>query len=264
MEIDTSNEPLALLVDSGHHKEQVYQQFFEDHPNYLLIDELMLNHGLHFNCIISQFSIDTSLICDFAFITKSSLVWRLVLVEIELPHSNLLNKSSIPHPSKNMVKGMAQIDSWRAHMETGLEQVRERLKPLLKPLVANPLEVFYVLVTGQDTRLLNDSAKAWLRLQQRDGFKIYTFKTLSRSYALRKCRQLPVNVLRLDGKAFRYLKLNTLPDVHLNYALNDELKLTVDQKVMLTQCGYNFSAWESGDRILPYGQNPDQYAFKSC
>ncbi|ODT78401.1 hypothetical protein ABS71_01925 [bacterium SCN 62-11] len=256
-----SADPLAQLLDSGEEAELRYQHFFEENPDYLLIPELMHNHGLHLNAVISQFCIDPALKCDFAFLTKSSMEWRLVLVEIERPYQQIFTKVRPPQPTEKMTKGLAQISSWKTHMETGLEQVRNRLKPLLQPLGSNPIKVCYVLVIGRDSNDLTDAGRGWLRNQTSPDFKIYSYMSLVRYFLIRGKNSFPANVIRLDKHAFRFLKIGSAPMDHLYFAQPDELTFTSDDKLKLAGFNIDSDRWErkepwfknpTGDWVFPY------------
>lgn len=70
------------------------QRFLEENSE-LISTPFLLNHHLHFNVLISKFKISDGLISDFAYLTKSSDFWDLVLVEIEDP------KKEYSHPTAN-------------------------------------------------------------------------------------------------------------------------------------------------------------------
>lgn len=254
-------DPLAQILQSGEVDEQRYQHFFEENPDYLLIPELLHNHGLHFNAVISQFNIDPALKCDFAFLTKSSMEWRLVLIEIERPYPKIFTKHRPPQPTEKMTKGLAQIASWKTHMETGLVQVQNRLKPLLRPLGSNPIKVCYVLVVGRDSEELTDAGRGWIRSATGTDFKIYSYMSLVRYFLIRGKNSFPANVIRLDKHAFRFLKIGSAPMDHLHYAQPDELTFSSDDKLKLAKFNIDPERWErkepwfnnpKGDWVFPY------------
>src|SRR5579875_207323 len=53
----------------------------------------LLNHHLHKNAVISKLPISTSLITDFAYLTKSSDEWWIVFVELESQHKKIFNRN---------------------------------------------------------------------------------------------------------------------------------------------------------------------------
>lgn len=239
-------DPLAQLIASGDEKEQTFQTFFEKNPDYLLVTGLLQNHGLHFGAVISQFPIDTGLICDFAFLTKSSVEWRLVLIEIERPYKKIFTKARVPQPAEYMTKGLSQIASWQSHLETGLAQVTQRLRPFLRPLGGNPVKVWYVLVAGRDFQDLDDSGKAWVRTQNRSNFKLYSYMTLARSYVSDRPYER-ANTLRLDGQAYRFLNIAYPPMTQLHYCNSNELLLSPSDRMKLLAYKIDAEAWQRGE-----------------
>lgn len=76
-----------LLLESPEVNEQDCQDFLEKNSE-LIYTPFLLNHGLHFNSIISKFPLDTSLISDLVYLSKSSNSWNIVFVELEHPNKN--------------------------------------------------------------------------------------------------------------------------------------------------------------------------------
>lgn len=96
---------MSDLIERFKHKlddislnENHIQNFLEENTE-LISTPFLLNHHLHFNSIITKFKISDGLISDFAFLTKSTDFWHLVLVELEDPKKKYLqiitNKSSL-------------------------------------------------------------------------------------------------------------------------------------------------------------------------
>jgi hypothetical protein len=73
---------------SGRQKEQVVQDFLENH-SVLIPTPNRLNHQLHFDVIVSKFPLSTELITDYVYLTKSSDTWRVTFVELEMPDKKI-------------------------------------------------------------------------------------------------------------------------------------------------------------------------------
>ena len=69
---------------------------------------------VHFNAVISQFRLNTSLTADFCYLTKSSTTWNLVLVELEPPTVPLFleGKRQVTQTAE-FTQRLAQIQTWR-------------------------------------------------------------------------------------------------------------------------------------------------------
>ena len=80
---------ILSAVDDGDKTvdENTMQDFLEMHTPFIPTP-FMQNHGLHFNSFISKFPVGPWF-TDFAYLTKSTVEWYLVLMEIESPHKKL-------------------------------------------------------------------------------------------------------------------------------------------------------------------------------
>ena len=147
---DLVNEFRALL-ESDEVTEQDCQDFLEKNTELIYTNPFLLNHWIHFGSIISKFPLDTSLVTDFVYLTKSSDVWHIVLVELEHPHKKLFrNNPDTIVPAADLTEAIAQVDSWRDFIHKNHNEVIRRLNPLRKGgLADNPVFFKYLLVIGR-------------------------------------------------------------------------------------------------------------------
>lgn len=75
------NEYIDFVNNHGD-DENALQDYLEKNPRYIPL-QFMLNHGLHLFSIVSKFIISDGLITDFMYITKSSISWNIVFIELE-------------------------------------------------------------------------------------------------------------------------------------------------------------------------------------
>jgi hypothetical protein len=75
--------------------EQAAQDFIEAHTE-LFFPPHLLNHRIHLDLLVSKFRLDTTLVTDFAYLTKSSAEWYIVFVELEDPSKQLFTKKATP------------------------------------------------------------------------------------------------------------------------------------------------------------------------
>jgi len=137
-----------LLLGRPQTRESNLQVFLEDHAEFLLTP-FLLNHGLHFDAVISKLPLGHGLITDFAYLTKSSPMWRLVLVELEghnVPFFRTDRRTLVP--TAEFTGRISQIDSWRDAVGRHKDEILHRLDPLRRPLGRNYVEVCYFLVLG--------------------------------------------------------------------------------------------------------------------
>src|SRR5438874_9676978 len=91
MAVDRLVPAFRRLLANPSTGESEVQSFLEGHSE-LIPTPFLSNHGLHFGAVISKLPLDTSLISDFAYLTKSSRRWDLVLVELEDPGKPIFTK----------------------------------------------------------------------------------------------------------------------------------------------------------------------------
>ena len=183
------NKPDAIafenLLNDAEKNENDIQEFLEDHCEFL-VTPWLLNHQLHLNCVISKFQIGERT-ADFAYLTKSSDKWFLVLVEIERPDKRLFTDSS-KHVgmSAALNEALAQTNVWREYWDEHQSEVRERLRPILVPLgmARNRIELRRVLIIGRsDEKDQNEKRRDRIATTEKDQqIEILTFDTLLRQY----------------------------------------------------------------------------------
>lgn len=233
--------------------EQNCQDFLEQNSE-LIYTPFLLNHHLHLNSIISKFPLDTSLITDFVYLTKSSDFWYIVLVELENPHFKIFNSNlSKPTYSANMNKALAQIYSWQEFISKNKNEVVRRLNPLLTPLKSNPIFFKYLLVIGQGEQKKGSQAmrdRLASRYTQED-ILICTYNSLisnyEHSFVFKK------NILTLEQTYFKIKHLHQEKTRLFAYLLPESLKISPEQKEILIRHGYDIEAWHKGE-LLSYNE----------
>ncbi|MDK1389651.1 DUF4263 domain-containing protein [Sinorhizobium sp. 8-89] len=125
-------EEFKVLLSKPGRQENAIQAFLEQHTTFLPTPGL-LNHRLHLNSIISKFPIGER-VADYAYLTKSSDEWKLVLVELEDAGKKLFTQSS-KHVgfTSEMNDAIAQVDVWREFWNENRRTVLDSLEHLLVP-----------------------------------------------------------------------------------------------------------------------------------
>jgi hypothetical protein len=167
--------------------EQRYQSFIEENSA-LVPREFLLNHGIHFDLVVRKMSLARDYTPDFFYMSKSSISWNLVLVEIEKPGSRYFKDfSNDPHP--DFLKALDQVARWKAWMEVPANRsllIDSTISPIHVPLVMrrNPCEVKYVLVHGRRSESEgNDTRRGLIRARQGQDFRIISYDSLAESLA---------------------------------------------------------------------------------
>jgi hypothetical protein len=294
--LDPAERDFAALLDSGK-PEPAFQAFLESHPEFLVLPHL-LHHGLLEDVLISQFPLDTSLTTDFVYLTKSSVEWRVVLVEIERPDKALF-KESAPYATEHheLTAALAQVRTWAEFVERNREEILRRLRPWMRPLERNPVEFRYLLVIGRDRQLMLHQAMRdrWAALGG-EGMLLATWDTLQRHYRRQRDRDgywrakldkllvgpgdspeslradadrgepplewLPQhrpNIVSLARDKYTFKYLHREPESLFAWVGPDEFTLSTEHRERLLAWGYDILAWERGEMLR--GGKPSKPAF---
>lgn len=239
-----------LLADDGKDENDI-QTFLEQHTELLDTSSWLLNHRLHMNCVIAKFPI-AGRTADFAYLTKSSDRWILVLVEIERPNKQLFTTSSKHVGSSSAFnEALAQTAVWRDYWEQHQSEVRERLLPLLvpSPMARNRIELRRVLIIGRSTG--KDFSQAQrdriASIEDDQKIKILTYDSLLRSYRSgwgeKKCVLSP----RSTGYAIKHL--DGVPKLLFAYVLPEHLSVPAAVETQLRAEGYQMDAWRNNQLL---------------
>lgn len=242
----------------GRQREQVVQDFLEAHTEFIPTPNL-LNHHLHFKCIISKFRLSTALITDYAYLTKSSDCWRVTFVELESPEKTIFQQSA-----KKAMKTSAfnnaidQVRSWKNYVKANTEDVKKRLAPLLRPInmQQNPVTFEYQLIYGRsaEKNLTIERKQEFNSLQQDNDIAILTFDQVKSTYE----NSIPYvkNVLRGTGSGYDFKSMDAGINSMLMHLGPGELFLTDSQQQALIAQGYDIAAWKRGELLTVNGRHP--------
>lgn len=245
-----------LLKDKpplGRQKEQLVQDFLEQHTE-LIPTPNLLNHHLHFECVVSKFPLGTELTTDYVYITKSSAVWRITFVELENPDKPIFNADTRRvTTSAEFNAALSQVRSWNLYLQEHRDDVLRRLDPLLRPLNmrVNPIELhFQLIMGGSANKNLTPERKRHLHQIEKDSeLQILTFDQLVSWY--RNGHRFQKLVLRLTGTQFAFKYMHFEPTQILTFVGPDRLYLSEVERDRLRVAGYEIDKWSTGD-LLTY------------
>jgi hypothetical protein len=249
------NESFQSLLGRRGVPEGAFQSFLEQHPEFL-ITPFLLNHHLHFSALISQLRLSTRLTADFAYLTKSSIQWRLVLVEIERPDIRLfLSGSDQVNVTSEFSKRIAQIHEWKDEIRRSQGALSVALGPLMRPLERNAIDVRYLLIIGRSEEQLQNQRHADRLIHVAgEDVQVSTFDSLLRHYMSERAERW--NILSIRKGVVHFKHLHIPPPSMFAYLHPHELSLTLPQTNKLRSWGYDLSAWQSG-RLLGFnGKKP--------
>lgn len=177
--IGLKTEYFALI--SKNPREQEVQEFLEKNT-YLIPREFIQNHGLHFNLCIRKAPMGSDYICDFMYLSKSTVQWNCVLIEIEKPTSRYFGKKGEKfHHEFN--SALQQINDWRSWFRNQGNKdhfISNAIGFLKTPITHTPIDIKYVLVHGRRSEIENNQIRVdKVYSQQRDDFRIMSFDSLA-------------------------------------------------------------------------------------
>jgi len=251
--IDKFKRTLDEPPPAGRQKEQVVQDFLEKHTE-LIPTPNRLNHHLHFQSVVSKFPLGTELTTDYLYITKSSDVWRVTLVELESPEKRIFTGDlKRTNTSAEFNAALNQVRSWKHYLDENKAEVIRRLEPLLQPMNMrrNPIEFHFQLIIGRsDEKNLSVERKRHFRgLIDETGIELLTFDQLIDWY--RNDQRYKKLVLRLTGSQYAFKYMHFEPTQILSYVGPDRLSLSDDEFQRLKAAGYEMDKWIKGE-LLTY------------
>lgn len=240
---EAPQDGLRALLDEPTVSENDLQAYLERHTE-LLPTPHLLNHQVHFRSVISKFTIGKWK-TDYAFLTKSTVEWRLVLVELEKPQKRLFNQSGkYVEFSAELNSALAQIRTWRDEVTSELPAIRKRIAPLTAHMGGNPLEVWYLLVIGRDSELNTQRRRTRLAKPGEPHLQIMTWDSLLRLQEYgnvdRKC------VLTETANGFSIKHMHRIPQHLFAWVAPEHLRVTARDVTTLEADGYDMKAWKSG------------------
>lgn len=241
---------------AGKQKEQVVQDFLEEHPE-LIPTPNLLNHHLHFQSVVSKFPLSTELVTDYIYVTKSSDAWRVTLVELETPDKSIFTqdtKKTITTADFNAA--LNQVRSWKNFLDDNKAEVIRKLEPLLRPQVMqrNPVEFNYQLVIGRsEDKNLSEARKKHIRgLIKETGIDILTYDSVVNWYENNP--RYTKNVLRLTGTHYTFKHMHLEPLQILSQIGPDYFELSQQHSEQLRAQGYEIDQWRKGHLLTVNGK----------
>jgi hypothetical protein len=250
--VDNSVTEFEALLEQGNVSEQDCQEFLENNTEFLYTP-FLLNHWIHFGSIISKFPLDTSLITDFAYLTKSSDFWHLVLVELEHPYKRLFRRSGGNIiPTAELTAAIAQIHSWQDFIRRNSNEVLRRLNKFRVPLGNNPVRFKYFLIIGRgEEKSGNQEMRDRLVSLGNEDFLIGTYDSLISAY--QEGPKIKKNILRLTRTSFELKYLHRDMGNLLAYLKPDDLVIGHEFRQILAGMGYEMDNWEQGQLLIVNG-----------
>lgn len=242
------------LINAPGIDENNVQAFMEGHTEFLITPHL-LNHHLHFNAVISKFKIGPWS-TDYSYLTKSSDVWRLVMVEIEHPSKQIFKSSKHGAFTAEFNDALAQVHAWRDFLSHSWPEVQRKILPLQGHMAVNDTEFWYVLIIGRDKETaVNASRRRRLAAYlKNDRMQVLTYDSLIRHVesgtAFKKC------VYSETATGFSMKNLGGDPSNVFAHLRPHQFAISAEQRAALSAQGYAMDRWAAGDLLVFNSKRP--------
>ncbi len=245
-------EEFTKLISDSKTNESMIQEYMEQHTELIPFAAHILNHGIHMKSVISKFPIGKDYITDFAFLTKSTICWNLVLVEIEDSNKKMFITRSETDFTAQFNHAYSQIQSWKAHIERDDCEVKKQIEKIRKPLEDNIVRYKYVLVYGRDEELKGSDRRRQMLLQKcSDDIRVMTYDSLISQLDTFTSWGID-SIIVLKTKGSQNFEIKRLPDGDIDTALFAymracDLVVSKDIKNQLINLDYQIDEWEKGE-----------------
>lgn len=168
------------LVDAKE-GEQKYQDFLEKHTEFIP-RQFVQHHGIHHQLVLRKLSLGSEYKTDFFYLSKSSVQWNCVLIEIEKPHSRFFKDESNDFHA-DFSNALHQMNQWRAWLMVDANKtyfLHHTIGSLMEGALSNnPCEFKFVLVHGRRGEFVNNSTRRRLiHGTERPDFKVMSYDAL--------------------------------------------------------------------------------------
>jgi hypothetical protein len=250
-------QELNTALGQAGNNESAIQTTLETHPELLPLP-FLLNHRHHFNLLFKKFPLPNAQETDFLYLTKSTVEWWVVLVEIESSNKKIFSSRGNGNPvfHSNFNNAYDQILSWKAYLDNNNNQasMKQAILPLLMHMHQNTISFKYVLIIGRNAELNNQTKTDMFRQKNTDNIKVMTYDSLINSFNENPIDSKIVAVKTTNG--YRIENLNNANTNLFAYLQSGQVILNDTIKNELIAMGYNIAAWENGQQLVVNDKQP--------
>lgn len=248
-----------MMLDDADKNENDIQLFLEENAELIPLP-FLAGHQLHQSLVISKLPIGNGYISDFAYLTKCSDYWLLVLIEIEDPKKPIFLASSenIRFTSK-FNNAYDQILDWKAYLEedNNTDELKKRVRKLMgEGAIANiPFYVRYVLIYGRGKEKNSEKRVRLFNQKNSNDIQVKTYDSLISEYKSKP--ELPKMILspwKENGFCIKKVPTKRIEMWLLGYLGTDFIKMEKDARARLIKQGYCIEKWEQGEYLTEDGK----------
>jgi hypothetical protein len=253
-------EGFKKLLDDENKDENDVQRYLEDNSELIPLP-FLAGHQLHESAIISKLPIGNGYVSDFAYLTKCSDYWNLVLIEIEEPKKKtFLKDSEYIKFTAEFNNAYDQVLSWKAYLEedNNTAELRKRVRKLMgdSPIANIPFYVKYVLIYGRKIEKQN-SEKRIRMFNQKNTAEIHVmnFDSLISEYESKPpLPKMILSVWKENGFMIKKVPSKGIEMWLLAYLNSDYIKIDNKARENLIAQGYLIEKWEEGELLTEDGK----------
>ena len=247
MELDKLKQLYFAALEGS---EQSIQNFFEEYSEVFPLP-FYIGHHLQWDALISKFPLDTSLVTDFIYVTRTSNHFLVVLVELESANKRIFtpkDRHIAIGPEFSTAHG--QVLGWKDYIERNREAVLSRLSRMMtRGHWEGKVEFKYVLLYGREAEFENrEDRKKRFNSFSTEEIKFVTYDSVwGRFEQSQTPRRRHILRLVKDKFTFKVLAYPENPETHIFAWLGpDRFQVSSEHKKVLMADGYEIEAWEQG------------------
>ncbi|MGV3344432.1 Shedu anti-phage system protein SduA domain-containing protein [Enterobacteriaceae bacterium LUAb1] len=237
---------LSELKSEEKTREQAIQAFLEKHTELIPVTQL-LNNGLHFNTIISGFSLKPDMAADYIYLTEGKNNWRIILVKVDTPEKKIFKMTNEQlNTTLDFNTTLSQVANWRSYINEKRADILSQLQPLLKPGIIKTKhpEFRYQIIFGRSEELDAANKRDYITsLKEALDVSVVNYDNLIS--LVQNTARMAKNVMYYRDGRYGYHSLNVITGQILPYVSPKKLYLTQEQKAMFTHRGYDMNKWEN-------------------
>jgi len=241
------------LLDDDTKNENDIQRFLEKNSELIPTISYRLNHGIHHSAIISKYPFGNSYVSDLMYLTKSTVRWNVVFIELENQQDKIFCKNG--NFTAKFNHALQQIRGWKAYLNDPIHVayfITEISKFIAMPtFLKNPVDFKYLLVFGRNEELVNNQERIHLFSELSDETQtVITYDSLISIYQ----NNPKVKHAILSPKGNGNFKIKFFPEglgtSLFGYLKPSELEISPSIIEVLKSEGYEIDKWLAGDRLM--------------
>lgn len=250
----------------GKQKEQVIQSYLELHSDMIPTNKV-LNHQVLYDFIFTKFPINNSNVTDLLYITKSSVQYKIVLIELENCEKKIFTADVDKVIfSAEFNAAFQQVYNWKIEIEEHKHELLRNLDHMLdkQKYMNDPIYFDYQLIIGRSSEYeKNPNRKRHISMKQRDtGIEILTYDSLIQWY--KNARSCKKDIIKLERDHYIIKNMDANTQSYFAYLKPHQIKITKEQKEELMKEGYQIEKWENGEPLIVNHKYADLESLKKA